>query len=250
MSASVITGASRGIGRATALKLAKSGPVLLVATPVSEEKLKALCDEIKAGGGQAAYVIGDVGAMTTAKLVADKATELGWTIRNLVLNAGVSKSGPATATSAPVVADIFQTNFYGAFYFVKEFVPGMVSRGDGCVVALTGEAAVKGYKGMSAYCASKHALLGYLRCLGQEVKDKGVRVACLCPGPVDTDMTAPIVDIFVKKGMTPADAKKKIATANGLSQLFSAEEIARIAEAHCTGQVPVHENGGPISVTG
>jgi NAD(P)-dependent dehydrogenase (short-subunit alcohol dehydrogenase family) len=230
--------------------MAEHGPVLLVATMASEERLTALCEKIRAAGGQADYVIGDVGAMTTAKLVAEKAEQHGWAVRNLVLNAGVSKSGPATATSATVVADIFQTNFYGAFYFAKEFVPGMVSRGDGCVVALTGAAAIKGYKSMSAYCASKHALLGYLRCLGQEVKDKGVRVACLCPGPVDTDMTAPIVDLFVKKGMTPAEAKKKIADANGLSQLFTPEEIARVVMYHCTGKVQVHENGGPIPIGG
>lgn len=229
----VITGASRGIGRAVALKMAKEGPVILVATPASEKKLIELADEINRSGGNADIVVGDVGGLTTAKSVTERLEKLGWTVKNLILNAGISKGGPATGTPVQVFEDVFQTNFYGSLYFIKEFVPGMVSRGTGTVVLLTGAAAVKGYRGMGAYCASKHALLGLARSLAAEVNSKGVSVVPLCPGPVDTDMTAPIVDIFVKKGMTVEAAKQKIAEANGQKALLTVEKVAETVAELC-----------------
>lgn len=250
MNISIVTGASRGIGRAIAKRIAKDSSLLLVSRNEDElRKLTAeiICD-ISKGQNTTDYVVGDVKDPSVAKAAVEKAKSLG-TLRNVILNAGISKSGPAAAFPDATLRDLFDTNFFGSVNFVKEALPALLEQKAGNIIFLAGTAGLQGYSSMSGYCASKHALIGYAKSLAQEVSKKGVQVVPVCPGPVDTDMTGTIVKFLVSKGMTEEAAKKKIAEGSNQKRLITPEEVAEsIADiCACNGKVMPNLDGTPYS---
>lgn len=241
-SATVVTGGTRGIGRAVALKMSKLGPVLL--TGRTEESAKKVCEEITAAGGTAAYCVGDVSDPELAKLVGVKLAELNWKVTNLVLNAGISMSGPTVTIKRADWTKLFAVNVESNLFFVQELMPTMKS---GNIVFLAGMAGVKPYRGMSAYCASKFAVVGFARALSEEVSSKGIRCVPICPAPVDTDMTGVIVEGLLKRGGTKADAVAKIAAGSGQKRLLSAEEVANKVAWVCSAEF-TGKSGEPVIV--
>ncbi len=242
----IITGASRGIGRAVAERFAADGhAVCLVAKNIS--KLKAAEESIKARrpGADVWTHVGDVTDPYTARLVADMAREGGWTPANLILSAGVSRSGPFQETDWK---DLFGVNFGGVWSFLREFLPGMAERKAGTVCILAGSAGVKPYRNMAAYCASKHALVGLAKSVALEVGRSGVLVVPVCPGPVDTDMTAAVVDGLVSKGLGRDKARAKIGEDNANKKsLLRPEEVAEDIARICSRAVDV-KNGEPFLI--
>lgn len=233
MTVSIVTGASRGIGRSIAKRLAATSTVFLVGREPAS--LEEVVDEIEAAGGKADYFVGNVKDIETAKEVVTRAIKLG-PIQNLVLNAGISKSGPSAAFPESALKELFDVNFFGSVNFIKETLPSMLEKKSGSIVLLTGTAALQGYSTMAGYCASKHALLGYARGLAQEVGKKGIQVFPVCPGPVDTDMTAGIVKFLVGKGMTTEAAKEKIANGSNQKRLITTDEVADVVFDMCAGK--------------
>jgi 3-oxoacyl-[acyl-carrier protein] reductase len=249
MQASIVTGASRGIGRAIALKLAAEGPVVLVGT--RETALDAVRQEVEARGQRCVYVVGDVaeqaespdragldGEGKAAKAVGTVVQALGWEVRNLILNAGISKVSPTAAFTCSNWRRLFDVNVHGSFYFVKEFLPGMLERKDGAICFLAGKAGIKGYPSMAGYCASKHALVGLAQSLAAEVGRKGIRVTALCPGPTDTEMTEAVVQGLVARGMTREAARDKLGEENAFpwdakGRLLNPDEVAEAVVNFC-----------------
>lgn len=245
MSVSIVTGASRGIGLAIAKHLAWEGPVILVAREPAS--LEAAVDAIEADGNKADYIAGDVKSPETAKAAVEMAKTFG-PIRNLILNAGISKSGPSAAFPDSTLHELFDVNFFGSVNFVKEALPSLLASNGANIIFLAGSAGIKGYGSMAGYCASKHALVGYARALAQEVGKKAIQVVPICPGPVDTDMTAGIVKFLVSKGMTEEAAKEKIAKGSNQQRLITPDEVAEVVVDLCTAEIMTNFDGEPFTV--
>ncbi len=244
--ATVITGGTRGIGRAIALKMSANGPVLI--TGRKEEDAKKVCDEITALGGTAAFCIGDVSDAKLSKLVRQKLEELGWTTANLVINAGISSAGATVSIDHDQWNKMFATNVSGALYVVQELLPSMLKAKAGTIVFMAGMAGVKPYRSMSAYCASKFALVGFAQALSEEVASKGVKCVPVCPAPVDTDMTSAVIEALVKRGATKDDAIAKVAAGSGQKRLLTAAEVADKVSWVCSAEYTA-KSGEPVLVT-
>jgi len=185
----IVTGASSGIGKALALRLGAEGyRVGLIAR--RRDELDAVAAAIAAAGGEAVPAVGDVGdraALRAAFALVEG--RLGPT-DVLVANAGF---GAPTQLDPLNTADVEQTirvNVLGVVYSVEAVLPGMLSRGRGHLLAISSLAAFKGLPGESAYCASKAAVNTYMEGLRIAVRRKGVVVTTVCPGFVQTPMSA------------------------------------------------------------
>jgi short-subunit dehydrogenase len=184
----VVTGASSGIGRALAKRLAAAGcKVGLVAR--RREQLEALAKEIEQTGGTAAFAAADVGDRgPTLAAIHDLAARLG-PVDLLVANAGV---GAPTLLDPMNIGDIEQmvrVNLLGVVYSVEAVLPDMLRRRAGRLAAVSSLAAYKGLPGESAYCASKAAVNSYMEGLRIQLRSRGVGVTTVCPGFIATPMT-------------------------------------------------------------
>lgn len=183
----LVTGATEGIGRATALALGRAGFAVAVSARTAS-RVEALVAELTAAGiravGRAADV-GDPGAVTG--LVEYVAGTLG-PIGTLVNNAGVMVPRPFVDTSLDEWDLTFATNVRGLAIVTRAVLPAMLDAGEGDIVNIASLAGKNGVPGAAAYSASKHAVLGLSRSLMLELRPHGIRVIAICPGSVDTRM--------------------------------------------------------------
>ena len=175
----VVTGASRGIGRAVALRLGATHHVVAVAR--SGPELETLASEIRSGGGSCDAVEIDV---TDAKAVAR--TLAGVRADVLVNNAGVGYMKPLLELSSDEWHTMVDVNFNALFHVTRAVLPGMVERGRGHIVMVGSIAGRSAFVGGSCYAATKHAVMGFSESLMLEVRDQGVKVSVVNPGSVAT----------------------------------------------------------------
>lgn len=191
--AALITGASQGIGRSVALGLAKMGyRVGLLAR--SRNKLEALGEEIEGNpeyshAGQTILLEADVADEASVKAAISKFVEDAGRIDILVNSAGIFRDGTSEA-SPQDFKDILHVNMLGVHYCVHHVLPFMRSQGEGYIFNVASRAAKIARPGIGIYAASKFGLLGYSQALYKEFANTGIRVTALCPGVVDTEMTA------------------------------------------------------------
>jgi short-subunit dehydrogenase len=181
----LVTGASSGIGRVLALRLAREGArVALVARRAAE--LDALAREIRAAGGAALALACDVADRDAAFAAAARAErELG-PVSLLVNNAGYGHHRPFLRWDVEDMERVMRVNYLGSLYFTKALLPGMVERGDGFVVFVASVAGHIASPDESAYAASKFAQVALAESLSVEVEDRGVHVLTVCPGVIRT----------------------------------------------------------------
>jgi len=185
----IVTGASRGIGRAIALSLAEEGARVVLAAR-SEDALHDVRDLIESSGGSACVVATDVSREEDVHKVIHAAVARYGRIDILVNCAGIGVFGPLVETTAQDWDRVMAVNARGPFLMCREAVPVMARGSGGCIVNISSVVGVKGYSHQGAYTASKHALMGLTKVLAQEVKPLGIRVHVVCPGGVDTDLIA------------------------------------------------------------
>lgn len=182
----LVTGASRGIGAAVAVELARRGcRVGLVAR--SEDELAAVAEQCRAAGGDAAAFAADVTDAAAVASAADAAAAWAGGLRLAVANAGVGTHGPALAPASELRRPM-EVNFVGAVNTIRAAAVHLQAAPPAAVVAVSSLAGLIPLRGGGAYGASKAALIAYLRCLRLELAGSGVRVAWVCPGAVDTTM--------------------------------------------------------------
>lgn len=186
----IVTGASRGIGRAIALRLAESGADLLV-LGTRADLLDKLVADIGALGRKAVSMTGDVADPDLADAaVAMAARELG-NVRTLVNNAGMNLRTPTLEMSLEDWQRVIDVNLNGTLHFCRAFLPGMVKAGGGAIVNISSTTAKTPHRNAApAYGASKAAVNYLTMHLAQEFAAQKVRVNAVCPGPIETDMTA------------------------------------------------------------
>jgi 3-oxoacyl-[acyl-carrier protein] reductase len=189
----IVTGAGRGIGRAAAVALAAEGASVVLASR-SVGELEVAAAEIRqsyADSGLKALAIPcDVTdeAQVTA-LVARTLSELG-RIDVLVNNAGYAKQMPITELTVPELKIALDVNIVGTFICTKAILPTMMSQKSGRIVNVVSGSGKRGTPRRAAYTAAKFGVIGFSQCLQLEVKQHGISVCCVCPGPVDTLMRA------------------------------------------------------------
>ena len=183
----LITGASSGIGRLFARRLAGAGArVALVAR--RREELEAVAEEIRAGGGEAVSLVCDVADREQALAAASHATESLGTIDMLVNNAGYGRHRRFLDWDLEDMERVMRVNYLGTLYFTKALLPAMVEAGRGWLVFVASAAGRIAPGDETAYAASKHAMVGLASSLSLEVEDAGVHVLTVCPGAINTPL--------------------------------------------------------------
>ena len=187
----LITGATEGIGRATAFAFGRDGWRVGVCARTAA-KVAALVEALRAEGITAAGAAGDVGVPGDVERVAQTLTaELG-PADVLVNNAGIAVFKPFEEQSLEEWDAMMSTNVRSLFLVTRAVLPGMRERGAGTIVNVASLAGRNGVKHGTGYAASKHAVLGFSRSLMLEVRSQGIRVIAVCPGSVDTELIRPL----------------------------------------------------------
>ncbi len=210
-----VTGASRGIGRAIALRLAKDGRhVVLVSR--SEGPLKDVQHAIEAAGGAAEVLAVDVGdAAAFAKAVESVAEKHG-RLDILVNNAGITKDGLALRMSDEDWDSVLDTNLKSAFIAIRAGARAMMKNRFGRIVNIGSTSGVVGNAGQANYAAAKAGLMGLTKTIARELGGKGITCNCIAPGFIETDMTKDLPQ-QVKDGVTALMAIKRLGTGDDIA---------------------------------
>jgi NAD(P)-dependent dehydrogenase (short-subunit alcohol dehydrogenase family) len=200
----LVTGASRGIGRAISIALASEG-ARVVLTARSAEKLEAAAELVRKAGGQTEIIVAELADEDSIKnLVAAVAEKYGQ-LDILVNNAGITHSAKLEETAAEDWDKCMQINARAPFILCREALPLLRKAQTGCIINISSVVGVKGYPLQSAYTASKHALRGMTISLAEELRGSSVRVHLLCPGGVDTDMVGSVRPDIKKEDLIQPD---------------------------------------------
>ncbi len=224
----LITGASRGIGRAIALKYADEGADLFLAA-TKRENLENVATEIRSLGRQVFTYELDVSDRTQAVQMVDQAiTDLG-RIDILINNAGVYKPARFVDYSPEDFDRIIQVNLYGAFHVLQLVVRNMIKEGTGSVINIASTAGKWGSMNQSAYNTSKHGLVGLTRCVALETAAAGLRVNAICPGFVETELLNELKTHAEIKGMSENEFRELAKSRVPMRRFMKSEEIADLA---------------------
>lgn len=243
----IITGAGRGIGRSVAVRLSSQG-YRVVLTARNEGELAETADLCP---GEAMVHPADItdGDAIDALFTA---AETRWgQVDVLVANAGSGISAPLAKTTDQQWAQMLDLNLTAPFRCIRRAVPGMVHRGLGRIVVIASVAAKRGEPYISAYTASKHGVLGLVRSAAAELATTGVTVNAVCPGYVETPMTAATVaGIVAKTGRDSDDARSILESKQPIGRLISPDEVADavwfcVSTAAVTGQ-GINVDGGAV----
>lgn len=236
----IITGATSGIGRDTAIAFAKEGASVVI-TGRRAELGSALVKEIQGLGAKALFVQGDASQESHAKDVVDKTLKTFGRLDIAFNNAGVEGTlGPVVEQTVENYNHVFNINVLGVLLSMKYQVPAILksvgTKGGGAIINNASVAGLVGMPGGTIYFGSKHAVIGLTKCVALEVADKGIRVNAVCPGPIKTDMYdrfAPDADSQAyTKSLVPAGRIGDVREITG-AVLFLASDDA----SYITGQV-------------
>ena len=216
----LVTGASRGIGKGIALALAEAGFRVACAARSSQ----AIAELAQSIDGLAVSM--DVSDPTSIMSGVDDIEQTLGPVDVLVSNAGVAMSAPLDRTSDDDWAKTIAVNLSAGFLLSRRLVPGMVERGQGRVIYLASNAGLAGYSYTSAYCASKHGIIGLMRALAHEYARSGVTFNAVCPGFVETDIVRETMETIQKKtGRDSASARKALEAMNPQRRLIQVDEV-------------------------
>jgi 3-oxoacyl-[acyl-carrier protein] reductase len=234
-----ITGASRGIGRATALTLCRAGFDIVVASP-EIEKNEEVAAEIRACSGEAMTVNLDVTSAESVKQAFARALAEKSRVDVLVNNAGITRDGLAVRMKQSDWDLVLRLNLDGAFLCSQAALPGMMRNRWGRIINISSVVGQAGSAGQANYAASKAGLIGLTKALAQEMASRGITVNAVAPGYIATDMTA----------VLPEGVRAKILAAVPMGRMGKPEDIAAAVKflasedaAYITGQV-LAVNGG------
>jgi NAD(P)-dependent dehydrogenase (short-subunit alcohol dehydrogenase family) len=210
----LVTGATSGIGRATAQALAGMG-MHVVLSGRDEARGRKAAEEIAGRGGRADFIAADLQNVASAQALAAQALERAGQIDVLVNNAGIGTAGPTSGTSEDAFDELFAVNVKAPYFLTAALAPAMAERGSGAVINVSTMVATFGLDGMALYGSTKAALDLLTKAWAAEFGPKGVRVNAVAPGPISTEGTEVM-----------RDAQHHLASFAPARRLGSADEVA------------------------
>ncbi|MDT7542842.1 MAG: 3-oxoacyl-[acyl-carrier protein] reductase [Acidobacteriota bacterium] len=238
----IITGASRGIGRATAKRLVEAGANVVINYVRDEEGALQLLKEVEAAGGRALPVQGDVRNLSDAERIVNRAIEEFGGVDILICNAGVWEGAPIERMGEDVWARTMDINLKGTWTMCRAVLPFFKECGR--IVVVSSTAGQRGEANYSNYAAAKGGQISFVKSLAVELAPRSVNVNAIAPGWVDTEMTAlELADPARRAKIEKAIPLGRVATADdvALPILFLCSDWAR----HITGEV-LSVNGGSV----
>lgn len=250
----LVTGGGRGIGAEIARSLARDGAFVAVSAR-TESEVRKVVEEIAAAGGRAQYFIADLSRPDQAAPLVHKVQAAFGPIDFLINNAGIAGSAPVVKQTLEEWDRIFAVNVTATFLCTQAALPKMIERGSGRIVNIASVAARFGARYIAAYAASKHAVLGFTRCVAAEVAANGITANAVCPGFVDTEMVSSSVTRIVEKtGLSSDQALDTIKGQSPQKRLLTTPEVAAMVTLLCSeegrginGQALVMDGGGLLA---
>ena len=238
----IITGASRGLGKAIALKLASLGVNIVLNYRSSEKEAIDVENEIKEMGVEVLSVKGDISKLQEVENLVAVAKERFGNIDIMVNNAGITKDTLILRMKEEDFDSVIDVNLKGVFNCLKSITPIMVKQKHGKIISISSVVGIAGNAGQVNYAASKAGIIGMTKSLAKEVGSRGITVNAVAPGFIETDMTDALGDKFKE------EANKNIP----LKRLGSAEDVANVvaflaseSSDYVTGQV-IQVDGGML----
>jgi len=232
---SIVTGASRGIGEAIALKLAEHGSHVAFTYLNSDEKAKALEDKLKTFGVNAKAYKSNAGVFAECETLVNDVLKEFSTVDVCVNNAGISKDNLLLRVSPEQWDEVMNINLKSVFNMTKQVIRPMMKAKKGSIVNMSSIIGIRGNAGQSSYAASKAGIIGFTKSVAHELGSRNIRCNAIAPGFIETDMTH-----YLKDG----EASKSFLEKIPLGRFGSGEEIANTTlflasdlSSYITGQV-------------
>jgi meso-butanediol dehydrogenase/(S,S)-butanediol dehydrogenase/diacetyl reductase len=243
----IITGAGSGMGRASSLLFAQEGATV-AAADMSEPSVKETVAQIAGEGGQAIALKVDVSkAAEVERMVSDTVRHFGQ-LDIIYNNAGIWRSAQTHTMSIEDWHRIIDVDLHGVFYGCRYALPEMMKRGGGVILSTSSVAGVAGVSQNAHYCAAKHGVIGLTRSIAIDYAQHNVRINCICPGSIDTNLTAHLTATMTHEQRE--EMRRGGASVNPQNRWGTPEEIARLAlflcsddSAFITGQAYVIDGG-------
>ncbi len=235
----VVTGASRGIGRAIAMQLGEAGATV-IGTATSDRGAAAIGKSLADAGIAGTGLVLQINDESSVEQFATAVREQYKTVGILINNAGITRDGLMMVMKPPQWDEVIDTNLSGTYRVIKAFLRGMIKARQGKIISVSSVVASMGNAGQVNYAAAKAGLEGLTRSLAREVASRNITVNAVAPGFIETDMTAALDD----------EQRANLATEIPLGRLGQAEDVAGLVaylaspgSGYITGQT-IHVNGG------
>lgn len=238
-SVALVTGSSRGLGRAMAFKLAADGHAVAVNYARGAEAAEAVAEEIRASGGTAWVFGADLSQAGAAAQLVDEVVKTAGRLDVLVNNAGVTRDGLAMRMKDEDWNAVLQTNLTSAFEASRAAIKAMMKTRSGRIINISSVVALMGNAGQANYIASKAGLIGLTKALAKEYGARGITVNAVAPGFIESDMTAEL----------PAELRQKYEGATALGRMGQPEEVAAVV-AFLASEGAAYITGQTITVDG
>lgn len=236
----VVTGASRGIGRAVAIELGKTGAFVVVNYNGSEDKANEVKKEIEALGGEACIWQCDVSDFAAGEIFFKEIIKQYGRIDILVNNAGITRDGLLMGMSEEDFSKVIDVNLKGCFYGIRHVARQMIRQRSGRIINLASVVGVRGNAGQANYAASKAGVIGLTKSAAKELASRGITVNAIAPGFIKTDMTDALSE-KVKSGIREEIPMKEFGNPEDVAKAVSF--LASEGAGYITGQVLCVDGG-------
>lgn len=236
----IVTGASRGIGEAVALKLAEQGANIAFSYLSSDEKANTLVEKLQNLGVKAKAYKSNAGVFADCEAMVNDAVKEFGTIDICVNNAGISKDNLLLRMTPEQWDEVMTTNLKSVFNMTKQIIKPMMKARKGSIINMSSIIGIRGNAGQSSYAASKAGIIGFTKSVALELGSRNIRCNAIAPGFVETDMTH-----YLQEGDAATAFLQKIP----LSRFATAEEIANTT-LYLASDLSSYVTGQTISVCG